>query len=474
VREAVSHCELGTDGNSGAALRGNGNIGNGVSPMLGMVSLVLIALVAVGAQHIEHYDFRAYVISALVHGLFYLAAVWWICNKPPRARDLAVILAAAFVLRGIAMTAPAHLTTDGLRYVWDGRIQWAGFNPYLWVPADGRLAGLRDAVIYPNLNQKETAVTIYPPVAQMLFLIGNWLSDSVRGIQAVMAAADMVTIWALLAWLKADNQPRERVLIYAWHPIPTWEFCGMAHIDSAATALLMLTIVAVVRGRQGVAGGLLAAAVLTKYFPLVLAPALWRRWGWRMPVAFVVAAAILYAPYAADAGLGVLGFLGGFHIVWILRDYGLWAPSGRSYVAIALLVLGALGVWTVACRRADQVRPAHLVLLAAAYTFATSPHYAWYFGWVIPLLARHLSPAVLGVTLLALLQNLPGNATWLTQTWFYTTIFGGFAALAVAESAWRWRRRTAPRAADGRRGGCVERTLNTLSTPKAQSMTLRT
>ena len=76
-------------------------------------------------------------------------------------------------------------------------------------------------------------------------------------------------------------------------------------------------------------------------------------------------------------------------------------------------------------------------MLGAAFTFATSPHYAWYFGWLIPLLVRHPSPAVLGFTLLGLLQNTPGNAAWQTQSLFYIFIFGGFILLVAAEVVWR-------------------------------------
>ncbi len=129
----------------------------------------------------------------------------------------------------------------------------------------------------------------------------------------------------------------------------------------------------------------------------------------------------------------------GFHVVWVLRDLELWAPSGRVYVAVMLVPLGALGLWTLLRRPADELRPAHLVILAAAFVFATSPHYAWYFGWLVPLLVRQLSPAVLGLTLLALLQNYPGNPQWATPTFFYATIFGGFFAMAIMELLWRLR-----------------------------------
>ena len=190
-----------------------------VSPVLGCFALSLIILVGIAAYQLARPALDAYAVTAMIHAAFYAGAVWWVINKPACARDFALIIIVAIVLRGIALNAPPSLTTDGLRYVWDGRIQWAGFNPYLWVPADQALSHLRDAVIYPNIYLKETAVTIYPPVAQMLFLIANAISDSLRGIQVVMTAMEFVTIAAILAWLKADNLPRERVLIYAWHPV---------------------------------------------------------------------------------------------------------------------------------------------------------------------------------------------------------------------------------------------------------------
>jgi len=408
-------------------------------------------LVCAGVSAIARPALDVYVATALVHGAVYLAAVAYVLRRPSRRFDLLAILGTAVLLRALAMTAPADLTTDWLRYVWDGRVQWAGFNPYLWVPADPALAHLRDEAIYPGIYLKETAVTIYPPVAETLFALAVRVSDGLRGVQVVMALAEAVTIVALLGWLKADALPRERVVIYAWHPLPIWEFSAMGHIDSAAIALMMLAILAVVRQRQSLAGGLLAAAFATKYFPLVLAPALWRRGSWAMPLVLLATVAALYAPYAWTAGRSVLGYLAGhldnegygagygFHVVWVLRDLGLWAPSGRAYVAVMLVPLGALGLWTLLRRPADELRPAHLVMLAAAFVFATSPHYAWYFGWLVPLLVRHLSPAVLGLTLLALLQNYPGNPQWATPTFFYTTIFGGFLAMVVAELLWRSR-----------------------------------
>ena len=67
------------------------------------------------------------------------------------------------------MVAPPFLSTDIYRYVWDGKVQGAGINPFRYIPADRHLAFLRDTGIYPHINRRDSAHTIYPPGAQIIF-----------------------------------------------------------------------------------------------------------------------------------------------------------------------------------------------------------------------------------------------------------------------------------------------------------------
>ena len=438
----------------GAAWLDDRSTGSGrrVSGGLMAVALALAVLVVASAVLLAQGRLDAFTYTALAHSLVYLAGVVLVVRRGGRPGDLLLILAVAVVLRAIAMQVPPALTTDAFRYVWDGRIQWYGWNPYLYVPADEKLAYLRDAVIFPNIHKKDVAVTIYPPFAEMLFMLANALADGLIGIKLVMAAFEAVTILVLIRWLAASGLPRERVLIYAWHPLPMWEFSSMGHIDAAATGLLMLALFAVVQRRQGLAGVLFAVAVLTKYFPIALMPAVWRRWNWRMPAAFVVTAIVLFLPYVFGAGPRVLGYLGshldsegyaqgfGFHVIWLLRDFSLADPSGKAWVVVALATLAGLAGYTFFARGRDEVRPAHLVLMAATFVWLTSPHYPWYFGWIVPLVALHLSPAALAMTLICLLQNYPLPSTeWVSA--YFATVFG--TPLVVALAAWAIERRRA-------------------------------
>lgn len=424
-----------------------------VSPALAAAALLLAGIVACSAYFVDDDDVSSYVASSLAHGVIYAGAVWWMLRRDTRPRDLLFILAVAVILRAISMAAPLNLSDDALRYVWDGRIQWAGFNPYLHVPVDEQLIALRDSEIFEDLNQKETAVTIYPPTAEIIFLAASRIYDGVASMKLAMLVFEAITVWALMGWLKAEGLPRERVVIYAWHPLPIWEFASQGHIDAAAIGFLMLGVLAAAHRRQGFAGVVLSCAALVKYYPVLFIPALWRRWDWRLPAAFAATTALLYLPYAWHAGPKVLGFLAthldnegygegyGFQAIWMLRELGIASPPPKLYVAASAVILMGLGLMALFARKKDEIRPEHLLLLAAAFLFLTSPHYPWYFGILVPLLARYPHPAAFAMTLLCVMLQLPrgpGEWTW-TETFGAT--FTVPLVLWIGVELWRaWMR----------------------------------
>lgn len=412
-----------------------------LTPLLAGAACVLAVLTAQAAWDVELERLDRYVALMLAHGAIYAACVALVLRRPAGLRDLWLILAVAVLLRGLAMTAPENLSTDVYRYIWDGNLQLERVSPYAYVPADPALERFRDYGNYEDINQKETAFTIYPPVAQMAFLASAWLGNEIESVKLVMVAFEAVTIWALIGWLNTAGLPRERVLIYAWHPLPIWELASQAHVDAALAAFVMLAVLAATRGRQGLAGIALAAAALVKYFPLVLAPALWRRWGWRMPVAAAATIMALYVPYLPGGGAGggrqLIGNLPGhlaaegyaeghgFHLIWLLQTLGLPAPGGTWYTVAAIAALAALGAGILFRQKPEAVDPRHLLVLAAALVFLASPHYPWYFAWLVPLLVLSPSPAVLAMTILALTLQLdrpeaggwPRTASFLFTYW---------------------------------------------------------
>lgn len=388
-------------------------------PLLVLSALLLIVATAAAVPLVHPRDTWPFVTAFLLHGLIYLVAILLVIRRPGGWGTVAIILVTAVGLRAVSMTALPDLTTDALRYVWDGRLGWEGVSPYLYPPADERLAHLRDSEIYPGINQKETAVTIYPPMAQLVFMAGVAIYDGIGGMKAIMFAFELLILLGLVGWLRAEGLPISRVAIYAWHPLPIWEFSSQAHIDAAATGFLVLGIWAAVCRRQGLTGVLFAGAALVKYFPLVLLPALWRRWDWKLPVALFASMGLLYLPYVLTAGTGVFGFLGkhldnegyqsgwGFHVIWYLRDFQLADPPGWLYAIAALVTILTLAAFSVFVRQADAFHPKRMVLLGAAFVFLISPHYPWYFAFLCALMVRVAHPALFAMTLFCVTLYLP-------------------------------------------------------------------
>jgi alpha-1,6-mannosyltransferase len=338
----------------------------------------------------------------------YFAAVALVLRRPMPLGAVWIVLGMALALRACLLPAPPFLSSDVFRYVWDGKVQNAGFDPYRYVPDDAALARLRDRTIFPHINRADYARTIYPPFAQLVFRAVAAISPTVIAMKTAMVGCEIVAVLAVLRVLALADLPRERVLIYAWNPLAVWAFAGNGHVDAIAIGLIGLALLARLGRRNGFTGVLLGCAFLVKFLPIALAPALWRRRDWRLPAAAAATIAVLYACYSG-AGRHVLGFLP--HYVaeeGFARGSGIWLLSGLgdliplppaasiAYVLVVACALTALAVWVVRQDHEDIAMIAgNAAFLAAATVVAVSPHYAWYFAWLaLPCCIRPLKSVI--------------------------------------------------------------------------------
>ncbi len=366
-------------------------------------------------------------------------------------RALILIIATAIVFRFMLLfTAPD--STDINRYVWDGRVQAEGINPYIYIPADPALKYLRDEDIYPEINRANYAPTIYPPLAQILFFAVTRVSESLEAMKIAMLLCEAVAVWALVSLLKARGLPPGRVLLYAWNPLPIWEFAGSGHVDAAAICCVMLALLAAQRGRPLLAGLALGGATLVKFLPVVIGPALYRRWDWRLPLAGAATIVLLYLPYLG-VGKAVFGFLGGYSDEEGLRDgSGIYpwlllkhlvpdvpAQLFQLYYPLAALILGGLGLRILLARKERGVDLAAALLLAETLVALTSPHYAWYFAWLVPFLCFIPSLSVFYITCASTMIDI---VDWPPSFFGGTVLFGPFLVLFGVEVGRRfWRKR---------------------------------
>jgi alpha-1,6-mannosyltransferase len=371
---------------------------------LALLGLLLLGLCGQGVREIHHFVI-GFGLVAMYQALLYLVAVWVVLNRPVNRWTFVIILVCAAGCRLVCLFSPPFLSTDVFRYVWDGRVQGAGINPYRYIPADAHLAFLRDLDIYPHINRRSYAHTIYPPGAQMLFLLIARIGESVRWMKAGMVGLEALTIWALVKLLSAVGLRREQVLIYAWHPLLLWEVAGSGHVDGAALPLIVLALLFYIHHKPAAGGVALAAATLVKLYPIVLFPALYRRSefrsaGWKMPAAVVAIVAAGYACYLS-VGTRVLGFLpdyakeeglesGSRYFLLTLARHGLhWEglPTAAFFGFAAILLLGlALLAWLKG-ESGPLAAIRYCFAIATVLMLLFSSHYPWYYLWLLPFVA---------------------------------------------------------------------------------------
>jgi hypothetical protein len=400
-----------------------------------------------------------YMAMAIAVGLAALAATR-VAEGAPAKSALWLIIAVAIALRAYLLFTEPLLSSDIYRYVWDGMVQAAGINPYRHVPAHEALTPLRDAAIFPNINRAEFAVTIYPPTAQMFFLLVTRLGETITVMRLGMLACDAATAVLIGLLLLRMGRPVTRLVAYAWHPLPMWEIANNGHVDALMVALLMLGLWLTLSAKPLRGAAAIALGVLAKPFAIVVLPLIWRPWDVRVPAVVIATVVACYLPYMS-VGAGVLGFLtGGYlseeglasgHLIWPLAAWraiaGVRPHDVGIYLAVAALALGALAV--VAIRRNDrsvESRLADVRTMLIAGLLLLSPNHPWYFLAIVPFVALTGGGAAWAATIGALL--LQEEVDWdtyvpllLRKSLLYAAVLAAFGY-----AAWQtWNRAQAAR-----------------------------
>ena len=170
-----------------------------------------------------------FVAAALFCGMAYLVAVTPFAIFDNLRSQVVIFWSVAVLLR--LMAIPLAPSDDLWRYQWEGRVQSAGFNPYLNAPDDPKLESVRaDFPEWQRISHREYRV-VYPPGAELLFKCLTRISDRPLFYKLLFAAADLATIGVLLSLIGGRSRYSEAAW-YAWNPLVVYSFAGAAHFDS--------------------------------------------------------------------------------------------------------------------------------------------------------------------------------------------------------------------------------------------------
>jgi alpha-1,6-mannosyltransferase len=423
-----------------------------VPPLSGLVGVgvLLASLSAVIPFAFETYGDNAFIALAIAAGLLTIAATK-LADRAPQSMALWLIFGLGIALRVYALLFEPLLSSDIYRYIWDGRVQAAGINPYRYFPAHEALMSLRDGTIFPHINRADFAVTIYPPVAQFFFLIVTRIGESVTTMRLALLGCESVTVALIMLLLRRMDRRMTRVVAYLWHPLPLWEIANNGHIDALMVALMLLGLWIALTGHVLRGAVLIALSMLVKPLAAPAFAGIWRPWDIKMPLVAIAVVTLCYLPYAS-VGWGVFGFLTQGYLteegirdgndLWLLSLWRLVFGEHRgdvvAYVGLAVLVLLFKGV--AVARRSDRSIAATLaginMLLLLALLFA-SPNRPWYFLVITPFTALHgsLPTWVASIGALLLSEQLDWDF-YIPRMVTKSVLFGGLL-LALATEAWR-------------------------------------
>ena len=365
-------------------------------------------------------DFVA--LSALLWLLF--AAAYLVLRRIPDRHVVVVVAVGSVAIAGAALLGPPNTSTDSARYAWDGIVQNAGESPYAYVPADPALRELRTDWLFPspalssagNLYcpgertvggsepgtdarfcttiNRANVPTIYPPLAEMFFAGVRLLvptSAEYAPMQVAGFVLSLLTTALLLVVLRRRRLDPRWAALWGWCPLVATEGITNSHVDILAGFLVLVATVLVASGRRLTGGIALGAAIAVKLIPVIAAPALLRRQGWKVIVGAVVTFTLLYVPYVLSTGIGVLGYLPGY-----LTEEGY--DTGRRFILVSLIAPGTAATVVVAAVLAVtavlviwKTDPAHpwvgqLVMIGVTLMI-TTPRYPWYALLLIPFVA---------------------------------------------------------------------------------------
>jgi hypothetical protein len=328
--------------------------------------------------------------------------------RAPREPSAAVSLLANVAI-GIAAVARSPVLSDDLyRYAWDGRLQARGIDPYRFAPANPTLDRYHLSWLWPapsicaaqnrppgcTLINRPGVHTVYPPVAQLWFLLEHLVLPSSaheRGYMVIGLLVSLAVAIVLFAYLRGSQRDTRRIALWCCCPAVALEAVQSAHVDSVAALGVICAVWAAERGHLGRAAVALALAVLVKLYPLVLFPAMFRRQWLRAGAIVVGLVAVAYLPHVLVIGRGVTGFLHGYlsqegytsgSRFILLRMIGLRGRLATGFAVVLLVIIVAIA-WR-GRRRSTAVAATGVF---TAVLFVVTPGEPWFELMLVGLVA---------------------------------------------------------------------------------------
>ncbi|NJL30461.1 MAG: glycosyltransferase family 2 protein [Phycisphaerales bacterium] len=360
-----------------------------------------------------------FVLLQIAAGGVYLLTVWLLQHRPASMFWLTLVLLAGLVMRVSQFGSLPVLETDPYRYLWDGAVTAAGYNPYAISPHQVRYEpqtlpqplqtlATQAGVIIERINHP-TLRTIYPPITQGAFALAHWIKPfSMDGLRWTWLVLDFVIAGLLILLLRklAAQTLLTGIGIYWLNPLLIKEVYNSGHMELVLVAAMLLVLFTAINQRTVLSLLMLGLAILAKVWPILWLPLLLR-----MPASsnrhrlvgvglMLAMGALLLWPVLAgrlDGDSGFVAYTGRWQmndsVHQLLYQFFIpWLPDQARLLA-RLIIITILLLLLTRCIFRFNTNNTSTWLLESTLTITTalfllSPtQFPWYWLWLLPLLA---------------------------------------------------------------------------------------
>jgi hypothetical protein len=233
----------------------------------------------------------------------------------------------AIGLRLLFLLSTPNLSQDFYRFIWDGRMVLAGYNPYLFTPESFILKDIfpinQALELYNGMGVLNGShFTNYPPLNQLSFIIAGLISGksilgSIVVMRIIIISADIGILYFGKKLLEKLNIPIYHIFWYLLNPFIIIELTGNLHFEGVMIFFLVWTIYLLHLNKWKLAAIALACSISVKLIPLIFLPLLFKKLQWKNSILF----------YIIVLAVTFLTFIPFINIVFLTNYYetvGLW------------------------------------------------------------------------------------------------------------------------------------------------------
>ncbi|MDH7603828.1 MAG: hypothetical protein QHH13_02910 [Melioribacter sp.] len=204
--------------------------------------LILFSVLILSIHFFNQTPIRIFTISYILSSAVFILISFFVLKYNLNKNIIIISVLIGIIIRISFINTMPIGSDDIYRYMWDGKVQSNGINPYKFSPADSNLIFLHSDILPAKVNFPELK-TIYFPLSQWLFFLGYQLSgENIWGYKLILMIFELLTIIILHLILRKLNMPSNYLLLYVLCPLPIFQFALDSHLDGYGLLLITMSI----------------------------------------------------------------------------------------------------------------------------------------------------------------------------------------------------------------------------------------